>query len=257
MRFLAALLCLVFLSIGTVHASETPTNRYTLRLGDKEVGERTVTIRQLETPTGTLRLLQGWTSFAIPLPTGKFQYRQRIAARLGEGNFTAAIDDNGNAREIQAHRAPDGAWQVTIISGGALKSWALPANAIDLASTDFVDGEQTLWKLEALAATAEDGSTPILKVLAAETGAILEGPLKDLGIDELEVGDRTVAAHGFTWSPEGQATTLWYTAEGLLVGWSSQVGGQRLEGLIDAASISQTLAPRIEDVSGDIEEEAL
>ena len=68
---------------------------------------------------------------------------------------------------------------------------------------------------------------------------------------------RRIVAHGFTWSPDGQETTLWYTAEGLLVGWSSQLGGKRLEGLIDAASISQSLAPRIQDVSGAVVEEAL
>jgi len=257
MRLLVAFFAILGICAGAAHAADTPTHRYTLRLGATEVGERTVTIRQLETPTGTLRLLQGWTSFIIPLPTGDFHYRQRLAARLGQGNFTAAIDDGGKAREVQAHRTPDGAWQITIISGGTLKSWALPANAIDLASPDFVDGEQTLWKLETIAAAVESGQTATLKVLAAETGAILEGPLKDLGVDEIEVGDRTVAAHGFTWTPGGQETTLWYTAEGLLVGWSSQVGGKRLEGLIDVASIAQSLAPRIQDVSGAVEEEAL
>jgi YD repeat-containing protein len=257
MRFFAAIALIICGWSATAEAAGTPTHRYALTLSNQPIGERAVTIRQLETPTGTLQLLQAWTFFTFDTPVGKFQYRQRLAARLGEGSFTSSIDDGGSIREVQAHRNPEGAWQVTVIADGKIKTWALPAKAIDLVSPDFLDGQRTLWTLEALAASAEEGQHASLKVLAAETGAILDGPLIDLGIDEIEIGTRTVAAHGFTWSPEGQKTTLWYTAEGLLLGWTTELGGRRLEALIDAESLQATLAPRIEDVGGGVEEEAL
>ncbi len=142
---------------------------------------------------GELRLLQAFTTFVLPIPKGTLSYEQRMGTRLGgDRSFVASMATNGEVREVQARQALDNTWAITAASAAGAHSRDLPGDAIDLTSAELLDPERALHTL---------GSLGTLRLLSAETGAILEGPVTALGPATLPVGPDEVEVQRFRFEP--------------------------------------------------------
>ncbi len=224
---------------------------YQLLCQDRAVGSRDVQIKYLPTATGELRLLEAFTSFLLPIPKGTFRYEQRLGARFGgDRSFVASMSTQGEVREVQARQELDGTWAISVASAAGAHSEQLPSEAIDLVSSELFDSERALRTLQ---------SAATLRVLSAETGAILEGPVQDLGPSTMTVGPEEIEVQRFQFRPPEGTMTLAYSNEGWLVAYDYQVMGlmvgARLQKLPPARTFDTVLDTPI--TTGTIQEERL
>jgi hypothetical protein len=246
--------CLAVLSLALLspaaRADEQPLS-YRLLARDRAVGSREVTLQYVTTDTGELRLLQAFTTFVLPIPKGTLSYEQRMGTRLGgDRSFVASMATNGEVREVQARQALDNTWAITAASAAGAHSRDLPGDAIDLTSAELLDPERALHTL---------GSLGTLRLLSAETGAILEGPVTALGPATLPVGPDEVEVQRFRFEPAEGPMTFAYSADGWLVAYDYQVMG-----LLVGARLDKLPPPRSFDtelqaplIGGNISEEQL
>lgn len=218
--------------------AESQTLTYQLFLGDKVVGTRESKILYLPSDRGEVRLLQAYTRLAVPVGPSQYKYVQRLGGRLGgTRSFTSSIEDNSLVREVQAYQADDGQWQVTVVEKGRARNWTLAPEAIDITSAELLDPERALKVFQT--ATA-------LKVLATETGSILEGPVTDLGTQERVIGGKPANVHRYKWSPEGGEMILGYNDAGFLVEYQVTVAGKRLDARLQALPAERTFGGALE-----------
>ncbi len=226
----AAILLLIAAAPLEARAEEQPLD-YQILAEDRSIGSREAQITYLPTPTGELRLLQGWTDMLLPVAKGTLRYRQRLGARLGgDRSFSASLDTAGRVREVQARQGSDGQWNVTVVDETGAQSWTLEATAVDLSSPELFDPERALRTLQ---------QVQQLKLLSAETGAILEGPVVALGPTTLQVGSSEVQAERFRFSPPEGDMTLAYGPAGFLLAYDFQVAG-----VLVGARLQQLPPPR-------------
>ncbi len=199
------------LSLSSAAQAEDQSFTYQLTASGRAIGSRDTNIQYLAGTTGEVRLLKAWTSFVLPVAGGTLSYEQRLGARLdGDRSFTSSISLSGQVREVQARVDPEGNWTVTVVELGTAKVWNLESAAVDLTSVELFDRERALNTLQQ---SAE------LRVLSAETGAIMKGGVEDLGLQTAVVGPDTVQVQRFRWSPPEGQMLLSYTTEGLLTGY--------------------------------------
>lgn len=202
-----------------------PTLTWELSAGGTPVGTRTVTVKVLPGDHGTHRVIEAFTELAGTLGPIRIQFRQRLTAHA-EGNapasFHSVIDDNGTASEIQGRWTPSG-WVVSTNLSGRARSAEYPANRIDLSTADLMDPESRV----ALANQSGD-----VRLLSDVTGEVLTGPVEKLGPSEVKVGATSVPVEGYAWtSPEGRST-FYYSPEGFLVKYQTQVMGITMQGVL-------------------------
>jgi hypothetical protein len=230
---LAAALWLVPL---TARAEDQPLT-YRLLSDDRPIGSREATLSYLPGPNGEIRMLKAWTTLVLPMPKEAYQVKQRLGARLdGDRSFTVSLSALDEVREIQGRQELDGTWTVSLANARGAKTWSLAADAIDLSSPELLDPERALATLRAC---------DRLRLLSAETGGILEGPVEALAPSTLPVADQDVPVEVFRFSPPEGTMTLAYSQEGWLVAYDYQVLGKlvgaRLERLPPARSFDTAI----------------
>ncbi|MEZ4239443.1 MAG: DUF6134 family protein [Myxococcota bacterium] len=156
-----------------------------------------------------VRVVEAWTELAGGRKRTAYAWRQRLTANARDGtpaSFHAVTEDDGVPHEIQG-RFADGAWHVTIAEPDGTRTYALPPARVDLSTVDLFDPESD----RKLATGAN------VRILSADIGKILEGPVVGLGPAVLEVGGEPVPVDGYEWRTPQGAWTLWYASNGFLV----------------------------------------
>jgi hypothetical protein len=241
-------LFLALLSFATASAAEERELTWAVTLDGKPVGQRSMTVKFLETKDGEKRrVIEAWTEIDATVLGLDYKLRERLTAHCGRepAAFHAVTDLSGNASEVQARR-PSTAWIVTVNLAGREFTKEYAAASIDLSTADLLD---------------PDSRVPIsafdtAKVLTAETGDILEGKVARLGPDEVDVAGTKVGVDGYSWTPTSGpgATKLWYTVDGWLVRYEISALGKTLVGtLTTPPPVSEDVAP-IEESGSGIEE---
>ena len=221
----------------TVPAAKVSSQRivYDLRLGEKVVGKREVTVRHVPGPTRDApetRILESWTDVQTEIAGRSVHVRQRATARANGTRlqFTAVNDENGRKTEVQGRRLSDGRWLITVIDSSGSRSFEYRKSQVDLCTLDLLDPE--------LHRRLTD--RPTARVLLVETGDVIEGPAKQLGEATVSVGGVELPVTRATFTPaEGRLTMDW-NLEGLLVAYEIGFLGQRLQ-----AKVKNPPAPRV------------
>ena len=199
-------------------AAEVQTFSYTLLSDDQAVGKREAGIRYLPRGRAEVRLLESWTSFDLALPAARLSFEQRLGARFGgDRTFTSSTRVNGTVREVQARLGVDGVWSVTVTSGGEAETWTLAGDAVDLTSAELFDPERALSLL---------ARSTTLRLLSAETGRVMTGPVATLDPSTLEVGGQRVPVQRFRWTPPEGPMVLAFAEDGYLLAYDWQAVGR-------------------------------
>ncbi|MBN1337328.1 MAG: hypothetical protein JXB39_15325 [Deltaproteobacteria bacterium] len=225
MRSLSASLCIALagtpvLAPGPALAAELQPLAYTILSDDQPVGRRDVGIRYLPQERGEVRILESWTSLELVAGGARLSFEQRLGARFGgDRGFASSTRANGVLREVQARLGVDGAWCVTVTSGGEANTWILAGDAVDLTSAELNDRERALPLLARI---------DTLRLLSAETGQVLDGPVTALEPDTIEIGGRPVPVQRFRWTPPEGAMVLAFDDEGTLLAYDWEALGRRV-----------------------------
>jgi hypothetical protein len=237
---------LFLLSLALPARAETQHLVYALQVGEQSVGHREVSIRYLSGDHGEVRLLESYTEFQVALPGQDLEFKQRLSGMGGQGrgDFACAMSQNGEAREVQVSKQPGG-WIVTLAELGRARSWELDASAFDATSLSLVDP----------GALSLEGKSH-LRILAAETGGVLEGSLSESGRRSVAVGDSVVEGVVYDWETADGSVQLVYEPGGVLLEYSMPVGvgvlRARLESMPPPRSYGDTLhTPVVEQVVGE------
>jgi hypothetical protein len=183
---------------------------WSLAVDGQEVGTREIRVRYEGTSGERVRILEAYTEFhSGERRKTRTDYRQRLTANAREGSpasFHSVIDADGDPREVQA-RFSDGRWSVTVAEMSGVRSYDLRPARVDLSTVDLFDPESDR-KIAGLANA---------RILSAEVGKILEGPVIALGSSDVVVGDELLAVEGYEWQTELGPWRFWYAANGFLV----------------------------------------
>lgn len=196
---------------------------WALSVDGQPVGTREATVRWEGESGDRVRILESWTELAWT-PRKKrdaWGFRQRLTANAMEGapaSFHCAVDADGAPLEIQG-RYGEGVWRVSVTAGAHTETSTLNAGRIDLSSVDLFDPEGD----RKLAAYDH------VRILSAESGAVLEGPVIGLGPAELAVGDETLWVDGWEWRTAEGPWRFWYASNGFLVRYEVPLLGHRVE----------------------------
>jgi hypothetical protein len=171
------------------------------------------------------RIVESWTELSGNIGPLRVNYRQRLTGHA-EGSdpasFQSVIDEDGALREVQGRWSPS-AWWVVTTADGRSRTVEVPINRIDLSTVDLVDPGSGLQ----LARFDE------ARILSAETGEILSGPVSELGISDIMIGATSVQVSGFAWdSPQGRSS-FFYSADGFLVRYETQMLGVPMEAQLE------------------------
>jgi hypothetical protein len=70
------------------------------------------------------------------------------------------------------------------------------------------------------------------RILSAETGDVLLGTVEPLGVEELSIKGTAVQVTGWRWTGPQGANTFWYSSDGFLVKYQSQLLGIVLDAVL-------------------------
>lgn len=231
----SALLLLTLSLAAPAAAAESQKLRYALSLDGQSIGFRELTVSYLPADYGEVRILESWTELSLPIAGKTFRYQQRLAGRGGNGGFASAIAENGVAREVQAVRGPEG-WIVSVAEGETALVYNYSFDELDLTTLSLIDpgvSEQLRGKTQ-------------LRVLAAESGAVLTGPLREVGASQIKVGGQQIPVTEYIWSlPEGEVR-LDYGSTGHLVRYTMNVAGHKVIATLDAPPPERTWGASVE-----------
>ena len=248
MRFLIPIF-LLLLGLGTAHA-ETQNLRYTLSVGDKAIGHRTVKIRYIPSAYGEKRFIESWTEFKIQVARMPFAYKQRLSglAKSKPSGFSAVMAEGEFLREVQLVRQPE-SWCVSHAERG--RTWTLSINPSDFDATSLT--------LVDPGAKGFLDNLLRLRVLSAETGKVIQGGLSNQGQSTLTIGEKKVLAQNYTWRLDSGDIELAYAETGHLLRYTVSVAGKTMTATLDSLPPTRTFEEDmpISLVGGPIEEEAL
>lgn len=185
------------------------------------VGSREVSVRYLESDGGASRILESFTDINGTIGPMKVRWRQRMTAHIDArepASFHSVIDQDGAILEVQGRWTP-AEWQVTTTTGGRSRTTAMPLARIDLSTADLMDPYTTI---------------PIshykeARILSAETGEVLLGPVQSLGVSEIKVKNLSIQVSGYAWSSPQGRSEFYYSADGFLVRYRTQLLGAEIE----------------------------
>jgi len=205
-----------------------------LQVGGNSVGHRDVTVKYVQGDQGMRRIIESWTEIDGAVGPIRLVYRQRMTAHATgrePASFHSVLEQNGQGQEVQARWTPSG-WWVTTHSGGRHRTLEVPLNRIDISTADLMDPDSQV----------PLGRFQEVRILSAETGEVLTGPVEDLGLRDLSIGGETVQAHGYGWdAPVGKAV-FWFSADGFLVEYDMALLGIQMK-----AVMKQPPPPGIDD----------
>jgi hypothetical protein len=187
----------------------------------KALGTRTVTVRYLEGEGGTNRVLEGFTDLDGQVGPMKVRWRQRMTANIDArepASFQSVIETNGTALEVQGRWTPS-TWIVTTVANGKSRTVEMPLTRVDVSTADLLDPDSRL---------------PIslldpARILSAETGEVLSGPVLALGAQDLTIGGQIVPVTSYAWTTSQGRSEFSYSADGFLVRQVSQLLGVTIE----------------------------
>lgn len=199
---------------------------WNLSVDGQPVGTRQLTVRYLEGDAGTNRILESFTDLSGQLGPMRVHYRQRMTAHVDAREpaaFHSVIDQNGAGVEVQGRWTPS-AWMVTQTGNGRSRTTEMPLTRIDLSTADLMDPYSRL----PLSRFEE------ARILSAETGDVLVGPVEKLGVSELTIAGQPVQVSGYAWtSPQGRSE-FYYSADGFLVSYETQLLGVEIHAVLKA-----------------------
>ena len=195
-----------------------------LSVSGSPVGTRKLTIKYVPGDNGTRRILESFTDIDGQVGPIRARFRQRMTAHVGPhepASFHSVVEENGRLMEIQGRWTPS-AWMVTTTADRRSRSVDMPLNRVDLSSADLMD-PYTQFGLDKL---------PEARVLSAESGDVMQGPVASLGVDEIQIDGVPVQVSGYQWtSPQG-TQSFWYSPDGFLVKYQTQLLGVTLDALL-------------------------
>lgn len=220
---------------------------WNLSVAGQPVGTRQLTVRYIEGDAGTNRILESYTDLAGRLGPLDVRYRQRMTAHVDAREpaaFHSVIDQNGAGVEVQGRWTPS-AWIVTQTGNGRSRTTEMPLTRIDLSTADLMDPYSRL----PLSRFDE------ARILSAETGDVLVGPVEKLGVSEVKIGGQTVQVSGYAWTSPMGRSEFRYSADGFLVSYVTQLLGVEIAavlqdpppGGVDDFPVA-TAPPKIEEV---------
>lgn len=188
------------------------------------VGSRELTVRTMDGADGQSRILESFTDINGMVGPLKVRWRQRMTAHVDAREpaaFTSVVDQNGSLLEIQGRWTPTG-WQITSTTNGRSRSTDMPLSRVDLSTADLMDPSSRL----PLSHYDE------VRVLSAESGEVLVGPVEKLGVSEVTIDGQAIQVTGYAWtSPQGRSE-LMFSADGWLVKYSAQLLGIQVDALL-------------------------
>jgi len=198
-----------------VRAAEVERYTWDLALEGETIGTRQLTVKYRSDGVAEVRVLESWTELALSLGRDDFTWTQRLSglSRSGSGTFASANDQDGWLREVQAVKKLSG-WTVTVAEDGQARVYHLDRDAFDLTSLDLLDPGQ---------GDRLQGRTS-LRVLTAETGTVLTGPLEPLGPTPVVIDGVSVAGTGYLWTTPDGPMELVYGPEGHLLRYALRIG---------------------------------
>ncbi len=218
---LALLLCVSAFATDFQHQVS-----WKLSVNGAPIGHRDVTVKYVHGDPGTRRIVESWTELDGAIGPVRLKYRQRMTA-TAEGrdpaSFQSVIEENGRGREVQVRWTPAG-WLVTTVADGRSRTVTVDPARIDLSTADLFDPDSRIGF----------GSREGARILSAETGEILQGPVVDLGDAVVQVATDTVPVHGWAWDAADGRSTFWYSAEGFLVKYELQLLGFAVTAVLSA-----------------------
>lgn len=201
--------------------------RWTLQVDGVSVGSREVSVRYEGESGARVRVLEGYTALSGGVKKKeRYAYEQRLTANSHEAapaSFTSAVSTDGVGREVQA-RFTEGRWAVSVVeASGKSKAYELPAARVDLSTVDLFDPESDR-KITQLTSA---------RILSAEIGKILEGPVRPLGPSTWIAGGESMVVDGYEWQTELGPWRFWYASNGFLVRYEVPLLGRRVSAELD------------------------
>ena len=245
---------MMFLLLATfaAQANEVQELTYQLTANGQPVGERTVTIRYLQEENREVRLLESYTELSLAVGKEGFEFRQRLGGegRSPAGTFTSSVSQTGGPREVQAVHRAEG-WSVSIVEPTRMATETYSHRELDATSLTLIDPGAKGY----LSGLGE------LRVLAAETGTVLAGPLRAGGETSLRIGSQRVPGEVWLWSLPTGDVELVYGEAGHLLRYTMDVAGMTVEALLTRAPSERTYGETLEVdgliTAGGIGEESL
>jgi len=221
----ASLVLALAIGAGPAHAADLQhTLVWDLSVGSTPVGTRKLTIKYVPDDEGTRRILESLTDVDGQVGPIRARFRQRMTAHIGPhepASFHSVVEENGRLMEIQGRWTPS-AWMVTTTADRRSRSVDMPLNRVDLSTADLMD-PYTQFGLDKLTEA---------RVLSAESGDVVVGPVEKLGVEEITIDGIPVQVSGYQWaSPQG-TQSFWYSSDGFLVKYQTQLLGVTLDALL-------------------------
>jgi len=228
---------MLLVSEPAAHA-ETRELIYDMVLDGASVGRRRVTLRYLPGEHGEIRMVESYTEFSVLLGRKPFTFVQRLSGMgaLGPSGFVSSMREGGRPEEVQLTERLDG-WRVSLASNGRLKSWDLPTAAFDATSLTLVDPDAAV----ELVSTAS-----MLRVLSAETGNVIEGPIESIGAGTLKIAGQEMNVTRWRWTLPVGPVELSYGPAGHLVAYTVLVAGKTVEVQLQAVPEARTYGDTLE-----------
>jgi len=212
---------IVALALPAAAADRENTLVWDISAGGARIGTRNLVVRYLDGEAGTSRILESYTELEGQLGPTRLRWRQRMTAHVDArepASFHSVIDHDGTPIEVQGRWTPS-AWVVTTLANGRPRTVDMPLTRIDLSTADLLDPD-TRFPLSHFSD---------IRMLSAETGEVLTGPVEQLGVREITIAGKPLAVTTYAWtSPQGR-WELSYSTDGFLVRSVTQLLGITLE----------------------------
>jgi len=196
---------------------------WSISVGGKAVGERTVEVVEAGRPGREVRVIDLRTTIDGSLVGQPLQYKQRVDGVAGRtpASFHAVIEEAGEPRELQAQYSAAG-WTITTIDRRDTRTYDADASRILMSTVDLFDPGSRY----------AIGRFDTLSMLSAETGDVWSGEVESLGHGTVAIGDEKVGVDGWAWkSPEGRHE-FWFDAQGIMVKYATRILGFKVEGVL-------------------------
>lgn len=215
------MLTMLVLGMPALAGNFSHTLIWDLSVRGAAIGTREVSVRYLESDGGASRILESFTDINGTIGPMKVRWRQRMTAHIDArepASFHSVIDQDGAVLEVQGRWTP-AEWQVTTTTNGRSRTTGMPLARIDLSSADLMDPYTTL----------PISHFPEARILSAETGEVLLGPVQSLGVSEIKVKNMPVQVSGYAWSTPQGRSEFYYSPDGFLVRYRTQMLGAEIE----------------------------
>lgn len=218
---------LLALCTPAAHAADVEQHlTWAITLDGTSIGKRDLTLKwAFEEEGRTRRFLEVWTELDATVLGLDYRVRQRITGQASRGPaaFAAVTQFQADTTEVQG-RLEGTEWMLSVATNGREWHKDLPKASIDLSTLDLLDPESRVGF----------ESRQVARILASETGDILEGEVKPIGQGKIDVAGAEVPVAGFAWTPDEGEMRLWFSAEGYLVRYETNVMGRWIVGTLTA-----------------------